>query len=329
LTQDRRDAHCASVQTKQKSTDGQWPPLQSNDIKAKAIQLGYESCGIIPAAEFCEYKNALDGRIASFPNSAGMYKKMYSLADPPKDAKSIIVCARSYTRYKIPEKLKGKIAKFYLFDGRLDFTREYRARTEFVEFLTSNGINIIPGGIPQRLAAVKAGLGFLGRNNFLYTDSGSYVYIDTWLTDAELEYDGTPQYTQKCLCNDNCRRCIDACPTGALSGDFSMDRGKCIPALCVSASNPNYEELQGKMGTWIYGCDVCQDICPMNAGKMKETENFPRLPETAEYFTPEAVAEMDEETFLNVVQPRFWYIDKDGLWIWKRNARRAMENRRR
>ena len=80
------------------------------------------------------------------------------------------------------------------------------------------------------------------------------------------------------------------------------------------------------MGTWIYGCDVCQNVCPMNKNKWEEKEDFAGLSDVTQYLSLESIWKMGEKTFLEIIQPRFWYIGQDGLWIWKCNALRAMAN---
>ena len=80
------------------------------------------------------------------------------------------------------------------------------------------------------------------------------------------------------------------------------------------------------MGMWLYGCDVCQNVCPMNADKWSDDEDFPGLSDLAPRITPENIFKLDEAVYRKVVQPRFWYIKEDGLWIWKCNAVRAMAN---
>jgi len=300
--------------------------VETSDIKQRASQSGYLACGVIPVSAIKEYTRHLDERVKAFPESKELYEPLYKHANLPENAKSIIVCTRSYTRYKIPESLRGLIGKLYMFDSRLPYSNDHRLEVEFETFLKIKGISILQCGVPDRLAAAKAGLGKFGRNNFIYSpEHGSYIWIDAWVTDRELDYDAVEEDIHLSACNDNCGKCMRACPTKALSGGFSMNRGKCVTQLLCFANAPD-AHTRARMGTWLYGCDACQDSCPLNKNKFTETEEFPLLAEFEEYLNPERVLEMDEGTYQNVVNPRFWYIGKEGLWRWKCNALGSMIN---
>jgi epoxyqueuosine reductase len=296
-------------------------------IKARARALGYDACGIIPADSLKEYSVYLDRRIERFPQSRGLYESLHDLSSPDKKtewAKSIVVCIRRYNKYRVPEGLDQYFGKLYLFDGRLKCSDEYKSAALFETYLSDLGLSFFKGSTAARLAAVKAGLGQFGKNNFLYTEHGSWVIVDTWTVDAELEYEGP--VSSEAICPKNCRKCIDACPTGALSEPFAMDRGICVAQLSFFSSELPAEHLRQRMGTWLYGCDVCQDVCPKNRKKWTAERDFPELAEIADLLTPEQIVEMDDRTFLDLVQPRFWYIGKDDLWLWKCNALRAIAN---
>ena len=296
-------------------------------IRFKALELGHDLCGIIPAETFGEFTRGLEKRMEDFPESKGEYEGLRRLAAMPENAKSVIVCAHKYTQYKIPACFDGLIGKCYLFDGRLGFTQEFEACKGLGEFLTSLGIAYKQNSVSARWAAQKAGLGFFGRNNFLYTKFGSYAWINTWEVDAELDYtQNAPDPGIQCLCNDHCRKCVEACPTKALSGDFAMDKRKCVAQISFGGPGAGDTALHDPMGTWIYGCDACQDACPMNKGKFNETTNFPRMDETERGITLEKILLMDDEYFEKILHPRFWYLPKERMWVWKCNALRAMAN---
>ena len=297
------------------------------NIKKKAFELGYDLCGVIDAGSVKEYVAYLDKRVGQFPNSRHLYEKLYNLGAPEKReewAKSVVVCVRRYNKYRIPRDMDKIFGKIYLFDGRLSCSNEYRAGVLFEEHLKESGFRCFRDFVAARFAAVKSGLGYFGKNNFLYTQYGSWVWIDTWTVDRELDYDQEIKPNE--TCPDGCRRCIDACPTGALSEPFAMDRGLCIAHLSFYSTELPPEHLREKMGTWLYGCDVCQDVCPRNKGKWVEEEDFPDMNSVADLLSLEKILEMDETTFHKIIHPRFWYIGKDSIWLWKCNVLRAMAN---
>jgi epoxyqueuosine reductase len=301
--------------------------MKTQKIKSKALELGYIACGIIPSSVFEEYSRCLDERVKTFPESKELYEPLYALARPHDEGKSVIVCIRRYSKYKVPAGLIGIIGKVYMFDGRVPFSREYRAKLEFEAYLGTLGMKVLQKELPVRWAAAKAGLGKFGHNNFIYhQEHGSYIWIDTWTVNKELDYDDMPEDAGLSCCNENCHKCVKACPTNALSNKFSMNRGKCVTNVVGFSQDVPKEDIRSKLGLWIYGCDACQDACPLNKDKLNGTEEFPLLKEYEEYLKPENILKMDEETYLNVINPRFWYGGKDGLWLWKCNALRFMIN---
>jgi epoxyqueuosine reductase len=143
---------------------------------------------------------------------------------------------------------------------------------------------------------------------------------------VELQYDERVASIE--ACPKDCRKCIDACPTGALAEPFAMDRGMCIAQLSFYSASLPSDHVRDQMGTWLYGCDVCQDVCPKNKNAWTGEREFPGLDSIVDLLSPEKIAEMDETTFLEKIQPRFWYIGKESIWLWKSNAIRAMANSR-
>lgn len=301
--------------------------MSASDIKRKALQLGFDSCGIIPAIVFDEYKQYLDERAQTFPESKELYDNFHSFATPPGSAKSIIVCLERLGNYKIPDSLNGLIGKNYQFDSRVvSYSYEQRARAEFMAYLKLAGCNVLEYVPPSRWAAAKAGLGKFGHNNFIYSpEHGSYVRIAAWAVDKELEYDMVPEELVLPECS-NCQKCVRACPVNALSDSLSMDMSKCISYRLHSSEDILDNEVCSQLGRWIYGCDICQDICPVNKGKLTGDKDFPLLAEFEEYLQPENLLTMSEDVFNNIVNPRFPYISKDDIWRWRCNALRSMIN---
>ncbi len=318
-------------------------------IKVKALELGYDLCGITHAGAFDELAKEVNRRNELFPDS--WYAKGHAdwlfepLAYPGRaieGAKSLVVCIRRYNKYVRPQNLDGRVGKTYVFDHRIPAAKTYHAPDEFEAFLKEalgGGVRRmleVPGGavVSARRSAFRAGLGRFGKNNFLYTKYGSWAWIELWITDVELQYDEPNTHP---LCPPDCTKCIDACPTKALSAPYTLDYSKCIAYLsyhqCIqtlpSAVGPLSklppESLRPQMGGWLYGCDACQDACPMNR-KWSEDEVFPELDEAASMMTLENIFRMDEGYFEQVIYPRFFYMGKDLMWVWKTNSLRAMAN---
>ena len=301
--------------------------MLSQKIKAKAIELEYVGCGIIPAASFDEYANEIDKRSEMFPEAKEYYDIFRDISSPPKGSKSIIVCTQRINRYVIPKDFEPFFGKMYLFDNRISYTDEHRANTEFETYLKMLGLNIIDGSIPDRWAGARAGLGKFGRNNFLYDEKhGSYIIINTWIVDKELDYDATPENVYLSVCADGCHKCIEACPTKALSDKLLMNAAKCICRVQFDGEDALKGDMKEQMGVWLYGCDACQDVCPANKGKFTESVEYPLLSEFEEFMNLESILEMDEETYQTILNPRFWYAGKENLWLWKCNVLRCMIN---
>jgi epoxyqueuosine reductase len=295
-------------------------------IKQKAHELGYVSCGITDASPFTEYLDTLEQRIQRYPESVHLYQDLRENGYPKKQAEwaqSVIVCISRYGRYRLPQGLAQYFGKCYLVDGRLPYTTEYHASDAFQAFLKELGLSVIAPRLAVRWAAARAGLGQFGKNNFIYTNDGSWIMMKIWVVNAALEYDA-PQTTS--LCPDQCTRCIDACPTHALERPFMMNYGRCIAHLTFHLTTLPPEAVRKPMGTWIYGCDVCQNVCPLNHGKWEPAEEFPQLDEVAHELPLDRLFRMTQPVYEQIIQPRFWYIAKEHLWIWKSNVLRAMAN---
>lgn len=304
----------------------------AQQIRAKALALGYEKCGIIAVTELTGYAQKLAARISRFPDTKDRFDKFYGFAKPTEIypwAKSVVVCVRPYNEYKIPAHLQGVIAKYYLLDSRTDkASSEYQDSILFEQYLHEQGIYTATerkfGLTALRWAAVKAGLGIIRKNNFFYTQSGSWVHLEAWLIDQELEL---TEVSTLADCAANCQLCIQACPTQALCAPYEMSRSACVSCITTwdGRDMPN-DPYREQLGTWVYGCDACQDICPHNQNKWVANTDFPGLKELATKLTLEQIIEMDYDYLENIIQPKFWYIPKQDVWKWKVNALNAMYN---
>lgn len=303
------------------------------EIRSKALALGYENCGIIKTAEVADYAGQLNQRMADLPADRPFLERFLPLAEPGKKypwARSIVVLVRDLGGYKTPAHLQGHIGKSFLVDGRRDpQAPEHQASLEFGRFLSGLGLKTETGrdyGLTAlRLAAEKAGLGRIRRNNFFYTDQGSCIWIEAWLIDRELEL---KQSVELKACPDECDKCLKACPTGSLSGHFKMSPTACAAFRAFNPTGGDWsrDPLAPKMDGWIYGCDACQDACPFNARAWRPEKDFPGLAELGDLISLTRLVEADYDFLRQTIALKFWYIAPDQLWRWKANALNAMVN---
>lgn len=301
-------------------------------IRQKALKLGYEKCGIIPVGMMSEYENKLNERTQKIPESQPFYQGQQRLVKFKEEfpwAKSVVVLTVPYSKYHVPESMSGHIAKKYLLDTRIDEnTKEYQNSVELEQYIRNLGMRTSTnrkfGLVGLRWAAMQAGLGIIRRNNFFYTESGSYISIEAFLTDYEMKLVEEQKLSP---CPNNCDRCIKACPTESLCGAYMMNPLKCVSFLTTFGGRDLLKEsLATQFGEWIYGCDVCQDVCPMNRGKWIGKENFPQLEALSDILTAENILKMDEKTYKEKIQPKFFYLTPDELWKWQVNVLNYMNN---
>ncbi|ATW23536.1 epoxyqueuosine reductase [Candidatus Formimonas warabiya] len=301
-------------------------------IQNKAYEFGYEKCGIVRIQDLDGYDERLLERIDKVPASKMFYQNQSRLTHLPEQypwAKSVIVTVSHYGHYQIPGQLKGRIAKHYIFDGRVNGeSKEFKKSVAMEQFLQDLGLKTASnrnfGIVGLRWAAMKAGLGIIRRNNFFYTESGSWVELEAWITDRDMEL---VESTNLPACPEGCTNCIKACPTGSLSSPYTMNPVSCVSFLTTFGGRDLAKDPLGKsFGSWIYGCDACQDACPMNSGKWTEKDEFPGVSETSLCLTPENMMEMEEEFYQHNIQPKFFYLSPAELWKWKVNVLNFMRN---
>jgi epoxyqueuosine reductase len=212
------------------------------------------------------------------------------------EAKSVIVCAISYSiddkyiaesRRKVKEELRGTLSRFAWgqdyhqvlgdkLDKLIDFIKGKRKDVELFKFVDT-------GPSVDRALARRAGIGWQGKNcSIINPEYGSWIFLGGIITDLELEYDSPIE--DKC---DDCRRCINACPTGALVAPYTLDSRKCLGYITLSKGYLD-EEQRKKMGNRLWGCDTCQSVCPQNQDvKVGDHKEF--RPQTLEAY-PELIS---------------------------------------
>ena len=248
---------------------------QESDIKAEAARLGFEFTGITqprPPRHLDVYKRWLAaGRhagMAYLASERGQAMRANPAALLP-GCQSILVTA---VRYAAPTRAtltaaNGRIAAYAasgqdyhnILPPRLDALREQ------IERITGRAVQARSytdtGPILERDLASQAGLGWIGKNTCLIRPGhGSYFFLAELLLDVALEAD-EPWQTDHC---GSCRRCIEACPTGCIQADRTLDANRCLAYLTIEHKGPIPLELRPAVGNWIFGCDICQSVCPWN-----------------------------------------------------------------
>ena len=310
----------------------------TEDIKDFALDLGYSKVGITTADSFPDYIAELNSRYEMYAWYIERPTQPLKGADPKSvmpSAKSIVMVAYDASKESFPEKLVGKIGRIYQVRGyqaprhRINGVREQLMR----EFLERNGSQVDPKlRVPERLAAARAGITTYGKNCFAFADGiGSFILITAFVVDAELDYD---KPTLKVKCPPKCTACIDACPTGALYEPLKMDPRRCI-AFNTFMTQDGYPggvtsyippEIREKMGTWIHGCDICQEVCPRNQRRLKAKlppNEF--LVKVAKDFELTKLLNLSDEFYTKRVQPLMYNYIRDKKYF-QRNAAIALGN---
>lgn len=284
--------------------------VTASDIVDKAIELGFDNCGIIPVDMMCGYEVKLEERIERFPQTREKYESFRSSAHLQNMypwAKAVVIASFWYGKYHIPNGAQDRVAKYYLTDGRRNANSQgYQTSVAFERYLMDCGFRVATdrdfGITALRWAGMQAGIGIIRKNNFFYMEKGSYQYLEAFLIDRPLQHIGENSVRP---CAEKCNLCMRACPTGSLEAPYMMCRNTCVSCLTTwDGWDLRAEPLQNRFGKWIYGCDACQDACPYNKNAWKDTEKFPELEEWSSHFTYAEIVLSDYSWLRSVVQPK-------------------------
>ena len=279
----------------------------SNLIKAEAKRLGFMFCGIAKA-EFLEeeaprleqwLKNNMHGEMQYMENHFDKRLDPRLLVD---GAKSVISLGLNYyTEQLQADPLAPKISKYaYGADYHHVIKEKLKQLLQFInENIGEVGGRAFVDSAPvlDKAWARKAGLGWIGKNtNLINKQLGSFFFLCELIVDLELEYDIEPT-ADHC---GTCTRCIDACPTEAIVGPYVVDGSKCISYLTIELKNEIPAEFKGKMDNWMFGCDICQDVCPWNRFSVLHSQPaFTPHPDLL-HLSATDLHEITEETFQKV-----------------------------
>ncbi|HLM60445.1 MAG TPA: tRNA epoxyqueuosine(34) reductase QueG [Pyrinomonadaceae bacterium] len=245
----------------------------TKQIKQKALEIGFHKIGIVRAEPLREEAERLKEWLAANYHGAmqWMEREPEKRADPKllfPEAKSIIVVALNYYTPHEHEDSdeKGKVSRYAWGDDYHDVLkeklRELFAFIQTIDETIEGKICVDTAPIMDKAWAARAGLGWIGKHSNLITkEYGSWVFIGEILLNLELEYE-TEIVADHC---GTCTACLDACPTGAIVQPFLVDSNRCLSYATIELRSPDLPtEITENLNGWLYGCDICQDICPWN-----------------------------------------------------------------
>jgi epoxyqueuosine reductase len=297
--------------------------MTAAELTQLAEELGIDAVGAAPAEPYVETERHIRER-----RERGLFAGMkFTMAQPEVSchpetllpgARTVIAAALCYWEPE-PERPPGH--------GRLPRYAWSDRYTELREALDALGRRL--GGSYRvlvdanqhvdREAAARSGVGFYGKNTLLITRRhGSWVVLGTLVTDVEIE--ATPRLELDC---GDCRLCIDACPTGALDEPGVLDSTRCL-SYWTQAPAPFPEQYRDALGAQVYGCDICQDVCPWNRGVEKRRRDEPLAADATPHVSLVDWLAADDAQLARELD-RLYVPRNDGRWL-KRNALVAAGN---
>lgn len=307
------------------------------ELRARAQQLGFDLLGVAPPAPPPEAVRAYREW-----RTAGYYGDMAYMARPDRVARrenpalilpgvrAVVCVAVNYYPGDFPEGPDasgdaGPVGRISRYAWGVDYHDWMLPRLEelaaFIRARTGGTARhrayTDTGPILERALAAQAGLGFIGKNtSLIHPRFGSWLFLGEILVDVDLPLTGPPM-SSRC---GRCTRCLEACPTGALVAPYMLDARRCISYLTIEFRGDIPPHLRDRLGDWVYGCDICQEVCPWNrfARPTAAAEFLPASPERARLPLTDLLS-LDEASF----RRRFGDspIARLGLERWRRNAR--------
>ena len=308
------------------------PERRAHLVKARARALGFDTAGItdlspVPHGEaLTEWLAAgMAATMAYMGRQAARRREPSSIMD---GASRAVVVTRNYYNADTPSRPgHGHVAKYAR--GR-DYHAALKDPLErLAEYVVSLGDDdtlarafVDAGPVPERELAQRAGLGWIGKNTMLIDpERGSFFFLASVLTDLDIDPD-QPFEADRC---GSCTRCIQACPTDAFPSERVLDGRRCISYLTIEHRGDIGPELHPAVGDWIFGCDVCQDVCPWNQ-KLARAADDPvlGLDEGLEWLALDSLVRTSDSEFEELYGPT--PLERPGASGMRRNAKNAAQN---
>ena len=278
--------------------------INSEDIKKKAMDLGFQKVGIAKASQTKREEEQLNKWLNNNKHATMEWiekrkSERGNIFNYFSEAKSVISLGMNYYVGKDQSDL-GSNFKFSNYAWGDDYHSIIKSKLfELLKFIKESNpgvkglVCVDTAPVMEKVWAQRAGLGWQGKHtNLISTDYGSWLFLGEIIIDLDLEYDAP---FEKDLCG-SCTACIDACPTNAL-GEYELDANKCISYLTIEHRGDfldGYDDLDG----WIYGCDICQEVCPWNISFAEISKE--------EYFRPRAeILNKTDQNWIDIDQLDF------------------------
>ena len=278
-------------------------------IKNTALEIGFDACGIAKAGFLEEDALFLKSWLGDEFNGEMSYleRNFEKRTDPTKlveGCKSVVVTLMNYFPASAQQAAWPKISKYAF--SRIDYHTVIREKLLLLEnrikekwgkdcFNPSQQHRFVDSApILERRWAAQAGLGWIGKNKMLINESlGSFCFIGILLINKELAYDEPVK--NRC---GTCRKCLDSCPTGALTENEGLNARKCISFQTIEKKEEIAQEIRSKLSGYAYGCDICNDVCPWNKSRAK--------PNRHQEFQPlQEVINWNSDDWKNLTQEEF------------------------
>lgn len=249
------------------STLGRMPTLSSQQVKQWALDAGFARCGIARAHDLDQERRRFEDALSKglHAEMAFLQREVEKRFNPSillPNCRSVIVVLFSYLIADVPQSDRYRTARYtWVRDYHITVREQLERVVEEIQRAVPTAhcrITVDSSCISEKNWAVAAGVGCYGKNGLIHNDDGSFFVIGTILTDVEADfYDQTAD--SDC---GNCRICQDRCPAQALSEAYRVDARKCFAYHTIENKNPDSETLKKSPG--VFGCDVCQEVCPKN-----------------------------------------------------------------
>jgi epoxyqueuosine reductase len=302
-------------------------------VKAYARTLGFDVVGIthlepVPHGDALTrwLEHGMAATMTYMHRQAGRRRNPATII--PGATRAVMLARNYFHPDSPPEPGSGHVAKYAR--GRDYHHALHTPLTQLASYIQTLGDEqtiaqafVDAGPVPERELAQRAGIGWIGKNTMLiHPRRGSFFFLAAILTNLKLTVDSAFD-TDHC---GTCRRCLDACPTNAFVDEYVLDSARCISYLTIEHRDAIDASLHSGMGTWIFGCDVCQDVCPWNVKfALEDGETMLGYTASLEWLAIDALLTLSEDDF----RRRFGWtaLERTGVRGLRRNARIASQAR--